>query len=71
MVKKIDMERFNLKKINEWEVKEKYQVTIKTSFTALENLEDNGDISSAWDTVRENINISAKESIGHCESKRH
>jgi hypothetical protein len=29
MVKKMDVERFNLKQINEEEVKEQYQVTIK------------------------------------------
>jgi hypothetical protein len=31
MVKKVDMERFNLKQLNEEEVKEQYQVTIKKS----------------------------------------
>jgi hypothetical protein len=36
---------------------------------ALENLDDNGDINRAWETIRENIRISAKESIGLCESK--
>jgi hypothetical protein len=29
MVKKMDVERFNLKQLNEEEVKEQYQVTIK------------------------------------------
>jgi hypothetical protein len=28
-----------------------------------------GDINKAWDTIRENIKISAKENIGLCESK--
>jgi hypothetical protein len=37
-VKKMHMERFNLKKLNEGEVKEQYQVTIKNKFAALENL---------------------------------
>jgi hypothetical protein len=37
----------------------------------LENLEDNGDINRAWDAIRDNIKISAKECIGHCEAKRH
>jgi hypothetical protein len=41
-VKKIDMERFNLKKLNEGKVKEQYQVAIKHKFTALEKLDDNG-----------------------------
>jgi hypothetical protein len=43
----MDMDRFNLKKLNEVEVKEQYQVTIKNRFSALENLEDNGDINRA------------------------
>jgi hypothetical protein len=69
MVKKMDVERFNLKQFNEEEVKEKYQVTIKNKFVALENLDNNGDINKAWETIRENIRISAKESIRLCESK--
>jgi hypothetical protein len=51
------------------EVKKQYQVTIKNKFAALENLDDNGDIYRAWETIREIIRISAKESIGLCESK--
>jgi uncharacterized FlaG/YvyC family protein len=67
---KIDTERFNVKKLNEGDVKEQYQVTIRNKFAALENLEDIGDINGAWDNVRENIKISAQESLGYCESKR-
>jgi hypothetical protein len=69
LFKKMDMERFNLKQLNEEEVTEQYQVTVKNKFAALENLDDNGGISSSWDTIRENIKILAKESIGLCESK--
>jgi hypothetical protein len=69
MVKMMDVERFNLKQLNEEEVKEQYQVTIKTKFSALENLDDNRDINRAWETIRENVRISAKESIGLCESQ--
>jgi hypothetical protein len=69
MVKKTDVERFNLNQLNEVEVKEQYQVTIKNKFAALENIEDNGDINKAWETIRENIRISAKGSIRLCESK--
>jgi hypothetical protein len=68
---KIDMERFNLKKLNEGDSKEKYQVTIRNKFAALENLDDNGDISRAWDNITENIKISAHESLGYCELKHH
>jgi hypothetical protein len=63
LVKKMDVERFNLKQLNEEEVKEQYQVTIKNKFAALENLDDNGDINRAWETNRENIRISAKEAL--------
>jgi hypothetical protein len=69
MVKKMDVKRFYLKQLNEEEVKEQYQVTIKNKFAALENLGDNRDINKAWQTIREHIRISAKESIGLCESK--
>jgi hypothetical protein len=69
MVKKMDVDRFNLNKLNEEEVKEQYQVTIKNKFVTLEILDDNGDLNKAWETVRENIRISAKESIGFCDSK--
>jgi hypothetical protein len=66
---KIDKETFNLKKLNDRDVKEQYQVIIRKKFAALENLEDSGDINRAWDSIRENIKISAQESIGYYESK--
>jgi hypothetical protein len=66
----IDMERFNVKKLNEGDVKEEYQVTIRNKFAVLENLEDSGDINGARDNIRENIKILVQESLGYCESKR-
>jgi hypothetical protein len=51
MVKKLDVWRFNLKKLHEQEVKEWYQVTVRNKFAAVENFDDNGDISRAWDTI--------------------
>jgi hypothetical protein len=66
---KIDTERFNVKKLNEGDVKEQYQVTIRNKFAALENSEDSGDINGAWDNIRENIKTSAQESLGYCEPK--
>jgi hypothetical protein len=62
-------ERFNVKKLNKWDVKEQYQVTIRNKFAALENSEDSGDINREWDNIRENIKIPAQESLGYCESK--
>jgi hypothetical protein len=66
-VNKMDMDKFNLKKLNEGEVKEWYQLRNKNRFSALESLDNNGDIYSVWYTIRKNIKMFAKESIGHCE----
>jgi uncharacterized FlaG/YvyC family protein len=66
---KIDTERFNVKKSNEGDVREQYEVTIRNKFAALEFLEDSGDINRAWDNIRENVKFSAQESLGYCESK--
>jgi hypothetical protein len=60
LIKKMDVERFKLKQLNE-EVKEQYQVTIKNTFAALENLDDNGDINKAWETIREKKNFGQRE----------
>jgi hypothetical protein len=65
---KIDTERFNVKKLNKGD-DEQYQVTIRNKFTALENLEDSGDINRAWYNIREHIKILAQESLGYCELK--
>jgi ATP-dependent exoDNAse (exonuclease V) alpha subunit len=58
------MERFNLKKLNEVERKEQYHVQISNRSAALEDLDTEVEINSAWETIRGNINISAKESVG-------
>jgi hypothetical protein len=42
---------------------------MKNMFAALEYLEDNGGINRVWDTIRDSINILAKGSIGHYDSK--
>jgi hypothetical protein len=43
---KIDMEPCNLKNLNEEDVTEQYQVTIRNKFAALKSLEGNRDINS-------------------------
>jgi 50S ribosomal subunit-associated GTPase HflX len=65
------MKRFSLKKINELEVKEQYHVEVSNRFAALEDLDTELEINSAWETIRENILISAKESVGYYELRRH
>jgi hypothetical protein len=68
---RVDTERFNLKKLNEVEGREHYRVEISNRFAALENLDTEMELNNAWETVRENIKISAKESLGYYELKKH
>jgi hypothetical protein len=68
---RFNMERFNLDKLNEAEVEEQYCVEVLNWFTALEDLDAEVEINSAWETIRENINVSAKESQGYFELKKH
>jgi hypothetical protein len=65
------MERFNLKKLNDVEGKELYHVEALNRFAALEDQDAEVEINSAWETIRENITISAEESIGYFELKKH
>jgi hypothetical protein len=57
------MERFHLKKLNKVEGKEQFRVEVSNSFVALEDMDAEVEINSAWETIRENINISARESL--------
>jgi hypothetical protein len=68
---KFQMERSNLKKLNDVEGKEKYRVEVSNRFAALEDLDAEVDINTIWETIRENIKISAKESLGYYEPKQH
>jgi hypothetical protein len=67
VAQKFDMQRFDLWKLNDAEVKEQYQVKITNRFAALKNCDNNVDINTAWENIRENIKTSAKESLGHFE----
>jgi hypothetical protein len=62
---KFDLERFDLKKLSDVEVKEKYGVEISNRFVALENLDGSLDINNAWESIRDNIKTSAKENLGY------
>jgi hypothetical protein len=68
---RFDMERLNLKKLNEVEGKKQFCVEVSNKFVALENLDTEVEINSAWETIQENIKISAKESLGYFELKKH
>jgi hypothetical protein len=60
-----DLERFDLKKLDDVEVKEKYRVEISNRFAALESLGESFDINNAWESIRENIKTSAKDNLGY------
>jgi hypothetical protein len=68
---RVHIKRFNLKKLNEVEGKEQYRVEISNRFAALENLDPKVDINKSQETIRENITISAKGSLGYYEPKKH
>jgi hypothetical protein len=60
---RVHMETFNHMKLNEAEGKEQYRVEISNRFAALGNLDAAVNINRAWEALRENINISAKDSL--------
>jgi len=67
---RFDRQRFNLRKLNEPEVREQYQIEITNRFAALENLNDDEDVNRNWESIKENIQTSAKESLGLHELKQ-
>jgi lipoate-protein ligase A len=64
-------EMFNLNKLNELKGKAKYRVEVSNRSAALEDLDSEMEINSAWETIRENIKILAKESLDYYELKQH
>jgi hypothetical protein len=52
---KFQMERFNLKKLNEIEAKDKYHVQVSNRFAALEDLDPEVEINTIWEMNRERI----------------
>ena len=57
------MDVFNLRKPNELEVIQEYQIKISNRFAVLDNLCGSEDINRAWESIKENIKTSAKESL--------
>jgi hypothetical protein len=56
------MERFNFKKLNEVEGKEKYHIEVSNRFAAMEDFGTEVEINSTWETIREYKNFSERES---------
>jgi hypothetical protein len=48
-----------------------YQVEITNRFQALENLIYDKDINRAWESIKQNIKTSAKDSLGKHKTKQH
>jgi hypothetical protein len=69
--KKFDVERFNLRKLNELEVRKQYQIKISNRYAALENLNDGEDINRAWKNIKESKKTSTEESLCLHELKQH
>ena len=68
---RLDRQRFNLSKLNDLEVRKKYQIDITNRFAALENLNEDEDVNCTCENIKENIKTSAKESLGVHEWKQH
>jgi hypothetical protein len=68
---KFDVERFNIKKLSELEVRKQYQLKISNSFSALENLNVSEDTNRACENIKEYIKISDQGSLRLHEGKQH
>jgi hypothetical protein len=66
---RFDLERFSLKKLSDVESKEQYRVRVSNRFAALEDLDAEVEINSAWEMVRERIKVSIKKSMGYGSMK--
>ena len=64
-------ERFNLRKLNETEVRKEYQIETTKMYAVFENVSDGEDINRVWENIKENIKTSAKESLGLRVLKQH
>ena len=68
---KSDLERFNLRKLSELEVRKQYQMKISNRNASLQNFSDTKDKNKAWQNIEENITTSAKDSLGLYELIQH
>jgi hypothetical protein len=49
---KFDGEKFNLRKLDDLEVRKQYQIEITNRFAALEYVSDDEDINRAWKSIK-------------------
>jgi len=55
-----DRQRFNLRKLNDLEVRKQYPIEITNMFAALENVNDDEDVNRTWENIKENIKTPGK-----------
>jgi hypothetical protein len=53
------VERFNLRKLSELEVRKQYQFKISDRFAAWKNLKYGEDMPRAWENLKDNMKTSA------------
>jgi len=68
---KFDGERFNLRKLNELEIRKQNQIEDRNRFAAWGNSRDDEDINRACENIKENVKTSAKGSLGMHELQQH
>jgi len=56
-------ERFNVRKVNELDIRKQYQIENTNRFAALGTLSVDEDINRTWENIKENIKSSAKQSL--------
>jgi hypothetical protein len=64
-------ERFNMRKLNEPKNRKQYHIEILNRFVALDILSDNEDMNRAWENIKEDIKIPAKNRLALHELKQH
>ena len=65
------MERLNLRKLSELEVRKQYQIKISNRLTALEILSDGEDINRTWEIAKKKISEPQLKRLGLHELKQH
>jgi len=65
------MEKNNLKKLSELEVRKEYRIKLSKKFAALKNLSGSEDVNRAWVNIKRSIKTSAKESLCLYKLKQH
>jgi len=68
---KSDGGRYNLRKLNDLEVRKQYQIEFTNRFAALEIVSEDEDINRGWESIKENLKTSATDSLGMHEMKQH